>query len=248
MIKNIIPAEHIGLVSAYLSKIALRRSSFGEKYRWINSPLIKKVSDWKNIDQKNMRNWETDNFIEISIYPTGEWRNSESERKEDSKHFAGSGLVKYARNIASAIAHLNETGHNYEGRDGPFHENLERVRRDREHRSKFRGFSYGRKGGTEFRQAAAWAAEYYLDNKPCVKPIPLVKLIHEVKNNLAIHDEGQQEYMERFTEIFYDLQDLCNVAIVQTLWHSKAFKESPETWEDDNALEDFFSTTEPENM
>ena len=244
MITHILSAEHIGLVAAYLSKIVLYRAIVGEKHKWIEMPLVQKKPDWRRLTDENRNDWESKAFIEIQVYPTGQWAHSETIRKGDNKNFAGSRLVEYARNIASAIAHLNEVGHNYEGGDGPFHETMERVRQDREHRSRFRGFSFERKGGEEFRQAAAWAAESYLDNKPSVKPIPLAKLIHEVKQNLAIHDEGLEEYRERFTDIYYKLQELCDVAIVKALWHSKTFKESPETWQDKDLYDQFLTQKE----
>ena len=236
---NIIPAEHIGLVSAYLSRIALLFHS--EKYRWIKSPLIKKVPDWRNLKDENRSNWETDNFIEISVYPIGEWKISENERKKDSKRFADPELVEYARNIASVIAHSNVVGYNYDGPDGPFHATLDREK----HYT--RGFSCGRKGGDEFRQAAAWAAEYYLDNKPGIKPISLAKLIDEVKTNLALHDKGLPEYSPRFTDIFYKLEELCNVAILKALWHSKIFKESPDVWLEENVYMEFLNQKSSEH-
>ncbi len=90
-----------------------------------------------------------------------------------------------------------------------------------------------------FRQAAAWAAEYYLENKPSITPIHLTKLIYEVKTNLAIHDSGQEEYTDRFTEIYYKLQELSHAAIVSALWHSKVFKESPDMWTDTNLYTEF---------
>lgn len=241
MIKHILSAEHIGLVSAFLSRIALQRNTFSDKYNWIKTPLVQKIPDWNNIADEERNDWETKAFIEILVYPTGQWAHSEAQRKGDSKSFAGSGLVEYARNIASAVAHLNEVGHNYEGRDGPYHETLERMRQEREHRRRFRGFSFGHKGGQEFRQASAWAAEYYLDDKPSIKPIPLSKLIHEVKLNLAVQDKGGDEYSERFTDIYHKLQELCDVAIVVALGHSKGFKESPETWQDKGLYDQFMN-------
>lgn len=239
MINNILPAEHIGLVAAYLSKIALHRN-FDRKQEWFKNPLIKIMPNWYGIANENS-NLESKAFIETQIYPTGQWINSQVIRNDDRDSFASSGLVECARNIASVIAHLNELGYNYEGREGPCHEALERARHDLERRRKFRGFSFGRTGGEGFRQAAAWFAEFYLDNNPSVKPIPLTRLIHEVKENLAMSDYGSEEYKERLRHIYYKLYDLCNIAIAQALRHSKAFKESSDTWSNKDLYDQFLT-------
>lgn len=237
MSHNIIPAEHIGIVAAYLSSIALR-DRFG-KYGWIETTFVNKVPNWHELNSENKKNWETECFIEHVIIPSGMWIVPEKKRQENRKDFAGAGRVKFARNIASAIAHLNEVDHNYETRDGPFHETLQRVAEETRQRSQLRGFGYGRKGGQEFREAAAWFAEYYLDSKPKIQPIHLIKLIYEARSNIAMHNKGTNDYSVKFTEIYHDLVELCEKAIVAAVWHSRFFKHAPPVWEDKYLYDDF---------
>jgi len=224
---HIITAEHLGLVAAYLSKQVVTGNYAPEfKYQWIMDPLTEKVPD----RSQSHGGCTTDKRKTRTIYPTGAWKITEAERLAGGKQCAGVGRVRCARNIGAAFAYFNEIAHEGD------------LLSDSYDSCQFRGFQLGsikRERGEAFRQAAAWASEYYLDNKPSLTPISLCKLIHEIKINMSDSKRFCSGEREKIAEIHKHLRNLCDDGIVRSLWHSRLFKSLPEVWRDDNVYEKF---------